>query len=247
MTAAIAISTYRTTDDTKQDVLTTRMVECVDSLIKNVTSDTRMLLVDDGSTSQKHHDVIDQIKNAGRVEVIRHESNGGVAETKNTCLRWFQKTNAEWGFLSDDDVLFHSDPTVFYPAKMQTSGIKHCGWWCSDFRSLQPIGTVRLGQNYVHKLKWTLGVFMSFHRSVVDSVGAFQVLPNRWSWEHIDWQRRCVRAGFAPYPLDFVGSKNVLTMHKSHRQSTTPYTNRAQMNNQNRIAAEKFTGVYLPL
>ncbi|MCR5769651.1 MAG: glycosyltransferase [Butyrivibrio sp.] len=60
--------------------------DCLNSIIKNASSDIEILVIDDGSTDNSKNIISDFIKRDGRIKCITQE-NSGVSEARNNGLR----------------------------------------------------------------------------------------------------------------------------------------------------------------
>ena len=159
-------------------------------------------IVDDGSTAPEQHTCLDELEATGRYRVVRRAQNGGIARAKNTCLRVFLESDAEVGFLAEDDIIYWRGWREAYLEAVVKTGIQHFSWYMYDPRDwfVQVNGfTVRAH----HDL---LGQFLVFTRKAVETVGGFPILPHRYGFEHVAWSRRIHATGLIPFHADIPGS-----------------------------------------
>jgi glycosyltransferase involved in cell wall biosynthesis len=172
----------------------------------------RVIVVDDGSTCERHLNYLDRLARSGRYEVIKRPANGGISRAKNTCLRALSERNIEIGFLAEDDILFYEGWDDAYISAMKTSGIHHFSWYVHTPTD----AIVACNGGLVSASSGLLGLLLTFTRDVLSGVGGFKVLPHRYGYEHIQWTYRTMLAGLAPFPCDIADS------HRYVERNTLP-------------------------
>lgn len=252
MKVAIGITTYRPPDHPHGSSFTERLRVCLPSIarLRDYGHEIDVIVVDDGSIQSREH--IDTILELCKLHGFGYQlslSNRGVSSAKNSCLRFIRLCQYDIGFLLDDDIEVIGDLVGFYDQRMRETDVKHVGYWSTQFKWI-PQQDATINRVPVMKLEHTNGVCLVFRPEMLGVVGAFRVLPNKWSHEHVDWTARAVKAGLCPYPLDFVGSDRYLKIQSLNNISTVgqlPRAERVRMTNENRMYAEKFDDIYLPL
>jgi len=76
---------------------------CLDSLLRSVSADTRILLIDDGSrrVAPSSRDRLEALRRAASVELLTARENVGIAATRNRAI--------EWAFEHDHELLIFVD------------------------------------------------------------------------------------------------------------------------------------------
>ena len=82
--------------------------KCLDSLVRSVSADTRILLIDDGSrrVAPSSRDRLEALKRAASVELLTARENVGIAATRNRAIEWaFEHGHELLIFLDSDCVV----------------------------------------------------------------------------------------------------------------------------------------------
>ncbi len=186
MKTGLAISTYFC-DKTPPERLTI-FKESVESLFATGYAGF-ICVVDDGSDRTEHLTWLAELDKEGRVFVIRHK-HGGIAKTKNVCIRTLLDAIVDVGFLADDDVLYKSlGWAEKYAMAMITSGIDHFSYFLED----KPCEIFCVGGISIRKTPSVNGCFMTFTKRLVDKIGYFKILPNDYGHEHSNFSIRAAR------------------------------------------------------
>jgi hypothetical protein len=84
------------------------MVEAIESFMSTTRADSNLWVVDDASTCKLHLQAIRLLekKHSPRLHVHIKTANGGIARSKNSCIRMFLDSNAQYLSLVDQDVYF---------------------------------------------------------------------------------------------------------------------------------------------
>lgn len=143
-----------------------------------------LVIVDDGST--------DPVEGAD----FRFPSNAGIAAAKNACIRILMERGCEHLFLADSDTYpiaarWH-DPYI-------KSGVKHLSFTFDRLVNGRPNGRQYIG-DYEGLAEYgsPCGCMLYIHRSVVDTIGGFDVDYPQWGYEHVDFSNRAYNAGLTP-------------------------------------------------
>jgi glycosyltransferase involved in cell wall biosynthesis len=142
-----------------------------------------IFLVDDGSTTERHLEQLDS-----RVRVI-HRSHGGVARTKNTCIKVLFAEGVDIGFLADDDMFYKSSWYVRYAEAIQRTGIDHFSY----FLESTPCEVMEIGGMRVRRTPSVNGCFLTVTKRLIDKIGFFKMLPNDYGHEHSNFSVRAAR------------------------------------------------------
>ena len=145
---------------------------------------------------------LDELSARRRYQVIRRPCNGGISRAKNTCLRAISEVAADIGFLSEDDILFRDGWDSAYADAMRRSGIQHFSWHLPE----RPDQLVACNSCLVTATSGLLGLLMTFTPQVLQRIGGFKILPQRYGYEHVQWTYRAIMCGFAPFPADIAES-----------------------------------------
>ena len=84
----------------------TELLRCVSSLFQQLSENTRLVLVDDGSDIRIDDD--DKFKrffDGGLVQILRHPSNCGVAASRNTGIKWCREQGFDIVIMTDSDCI----------------------------------------------------------------------------------------------------------------------------------------------
>lgn len=200
---ALAIVTF--VDARRPNAVGQRLPEALASLETTSYSDP-VMIVDDGSSCERHLAYLSELERTSRYRIIRRPENGGISRAKNTCLRAIAETDAEIGFLAEDDIIFAEGWDGTYVDAMRQSGIQHLSWYLPDPGNR----IVACNGGLITATSGLLGLLMTFTRDVVETIGGFKIFPHRYGYEHINWTYRAIRAGFAPFCADVCESSRVV-------------------------------------
>lgn len=198
-TTALAILTY--VDRARPSTVRQRLSDAIESLDRT-SYRVPVIIVDDGSTCERHLKYLDLLHNTGRYEIVRRTTNGGISRAKNTCLRILASRGIEFGFLAEDDILFHDGWDRAYIDAMNRSGIRHFSWYPHNPNDR----VVACNGCLVTATSGLLGLLLSMTNEVLQRVGGFKILPHNYGYEHIQWTYRNILAQLAPFPCDIFES-----------------------------------------
>jgi GT2 family glycosyltransferase len=135
---------------------------------------------------------------------IYHETNKGVATTKNDAMKDLLNKDCDYIFLIEDDIII-KDPNVFqaYIDLHKVSGVHHFNFGYhgpANKRFGQP--TPRLAINYGELSKIALnqhcvGAFSFYTRECLEKVGMMDETFHN-VWEHVDHTLRIIKADMHP-------------------------------------------------
>lgn len=204
----------------------------------------RIFVVDDASTDSEHLRYLDSLPE--KFEVVRRAERGGSACGKNTCLRLISDSFADFGFVVEDDVVFHCrNWHDAYVEAHQMTGIQHFSW-----RKHLDKNRVVLRNGYaVTATHGTNGLLTTVTPELLKVVGGLRVLPRLWGHAHGDHTRRCIRRGFAPFYVDVADSRRFVQMGKFHQSSSISARHRtlARQDNPAVLKLLQAGGDYAPL
>lgn len=206
---ALAISTYVPKNASPEVSL--RLIEMLISLDKSSYRGP-IIIVDDGSCTD-HHNLLRIMAYTFGYKIILREENGGVAKTKNTCIRAIIKLGVDVGFLADDDLEFSSCWWKPYINAYEMTNIQHFSWINDD----DPGYTYKYPYyNHGYELSssdYLNGAFLTFTPEVIKKVGGMKILPAKWGHEHTNWTKRIVKARLAPCWCDVVDSNKYICLN----------------------------------
>lgn len=186
MKTGVAISTYFCDKTPPERLLIFR--RSLESLF-STGYDGVIVVVDDGSTCYEHFKMLLEISKGHRINLI-DRSHGGIARTKNTCIKALLDEGVDVGFLADDDMLYKKgDWHTRYAEAVQKTGIDHFSY----FLESTPCEVREIGGAKVRQTPSVNGCFMTFTRKLVDKIGFFKILPNEYGHEHSNFSIRAAR------------------------------------------------------
>lgn len=146
---------------------------------KHLPKNAKLVIVDDASTMP--------LIGAD----YRFEHNAGIAAAKNKCIELL--SDCEHIFLFDSDTY----PIVEnWHLSYIDSGIKHLSFTFPKLASGRPNGRVfKNTRNGITEYESPCGCMLYIHRSVIDTIGGFDVDYPQWGFEHVDFSQRAFNAG----------------------------------------------------
>jgi glycosyltransferase involved in cell wall biosynthesis len=163
----------------------------------------KIYLVDDGSTRTEHLEGIDK-----RVTVIRKE-HGGIARTKNTCIRLLLEDGVDVGFLADDDV-FYLDFAwhIAYSDAVRDTGMDHLSFYHNN----KPCDLVYYNGYPLRRTPDVNGCFFTFTGRLIERIGYIKVLPCDYGHEHSNFSFRADRLFGQGGFFDLVDAKRYIDL-----------------------------------
>lgn len=206
MRGAIGITTYYAAETRRAETT----IKSIESLLSS-DFEGSIFVVDDGSAWKGHLDALRAIGST-RIEIVERATNGGVSRAKNTCLRLCMESGADLAVLADDDMEYVS-PAWFsvYADCMQSSGIHHMVYSCYEHHRHKHRSMKHNGVDVVNTEN-TNGCLLFATRALVDRIGYFKVMTGKHGYEHVNYTRRAVRSGMAPYVADVPGSHELVRL-----------------------------------
>jgi glycosyltransferase involved in cell wall biosynthesis len=216
----IAVSTYteNNTDSSRYDIID----KSLNSLIEYMNNSTLLtvfaIIVVDGPIPVKHQNILDKYSNNPLIKIHYRKDNGGVARTKNTCIRLLMDENIDYGFLMDDDILYKTHCIEQYIQSMKETGINHMGF-CQMPEMVHPknewdkMGYCEVKMNNYPIMKHVgsgVGCLLSFTPELINKIGYFKVMPGKYGYEHINFTYRAIHQGVIPFASDIVNSNNYI-------------------------------------
>ena len=208
----IAISTFTEdkTEDKRYEIIK-RSLESLQKILQTTKINTYVIIVVDGTIPDKHNQILDTYN----FNIYRRSQNGGVAKTKNTCIRLLLEQNVDIGFLVDDDVLYKNNCFDIYADFI-------CKTKCHHLIASYPHPKVHPKKTW-DKMNYTLdsykgqkirrhgggvGYFLSFTPKLIEKIGYFKILPGKFGSEHINFSKRVIKMGMADFHIDINESVN---------------------------------------
>lgn len=234
--AGIAISSYVTNDRTLL-----RLRSCVQSLLRTTSFLDAIYIIDDASPLVAAKRYYEQLPT--RVEVVYHERNKGIGRTKNHSLDLLKGFDVI--ILADNDIEFRPRWDYHSLTLMMKAGIKDMA--LSGVLGHQPqffnfVNGVKVG-HYANQQ----GALMYVTRDVVQAVGGFPCLPEKYGQEHAHWQHRISKhCGHEGYVLDIGLSRFIILRHDENSFTTKAEKERMSIAN-GKALCEMVYSEYLPL
>ncbi|MFH1739634.1 MAG: glycosyltransferase family A protein [bacterium] len=192
----------------------------------------KIIVVDDGSTSKIH---LQKIANNPRIKIIYKTENGGVAKCKNTGLK--NLLDCDYLFLADDDMIYNGEWWTPYISTYAKTGFRHLLFrpTIKEFPFSRHLSEEFVEHDGfpVKRMRHVNGCLFFITRDIIDMVGGFKILPNKFGFEHINFSDRVKVAANLPFYCDAADSNEWL--HLSMRSYTersidaTGYDGIAQM------------------
>ena len=228
----IAISTYSEVNtDSKRYEIIQKSFDSLISAILKYSDELYVFIVVDGSVPEIHNKLIEdfvkkceyeysrnQEQNQERnqeqeqktnfhINVVKRVENGGVAKTKNTCIKLLLENKIDIGFLADDDLLYGEDCFSKYLEFIIKSRCHHL-IACYPHPQVHPnweqmgyVLTMNNGQ-IVRKHSGGVGYFLSITPQLIEKVGYFRILPGKFGFEHFNFTKRAIYHKMIPFPFD---------------------------------------------
>lgn len=200
MNIGLAVTTYagKNTDPRRLDIIKT----CLNS-VRDVP--VRKIIIKDGFENDDHYDLIRRYRNDFNVIV---QSHSGIANAKNACIDKLK--NCDYIFLLDDDILI-KDPLFFadYIRAINKTEIQHFSFMP---RYAPPVTTTDINGVICEIFDHLSGCMMVLTKKVVETIGYFKVLPNKYGHEHTNYTQRCTYAGLSQNYIDIAESVNTIEL-----------------------------------
>jgi hypothetical protein len=192
-----------------------------------------IVLVDDCSEINDHLDWLKEYDVANRIHIHKRSVNGGISRCKNTCIRLLLEKGCKYLFLNDDDIEYLSTNwhTEYISATNET-GIDHFCFNVYGSRSDKIINNFK-----VHQTNNLNGCLITVTKEMIDKIGYFQVLPNKYGHEHTSYTLRAIHNNFCNGFLDLVNSKSLIKLiEESEGLTSVEDCRNAEKLNQNAAA-----------
>ena len=206
----LAITTYSNskTSDERYKIIR----DCFESVHNNVTIE--VVIVNDGSEEPRLLEILDEYSD--RFEIVTRVENGGISKAKNDCIKCLFEKDCDIMFLMDDDVLILQDFTELFENAITKSKISHFNYIVKSLHpELEKHGN-KFKQNKIpiQQSPRLNGCFMTITKEMVETIGYFKVLPNRYGHEHTEYTLRAIRNEFAPGFVDLQNSEDYIGFHE---------------------------------
>lgn len=237
MKIGVAISTYANENTDNNRLLLIK--KCLDSLL---LSNVNVLIVNDGSTNEKH---IKLINSYPMYTIINKSINGGIAKSKNTAIRFFDENDYDYIFLMDDDmIILDKDFYSYYIDAIQKTGIHHfCYKHENNHKetinmvSHSSIKKILINAQTIKISNRTNGCFLTLTKQMIKDIGYFKVLPYKYGHEHSNYTQRAINNGFAPGYVDIIDSEKYIGLqHESGNYPSSTYPTEIELKENFNIA-----------
>lgn len=194
----IAVSTFSSANTSLKRIEVIK--KSLASIKESMSSDTKVVVVNDGSTNAAHLSVLSEFRDC--FDFIDFPSNKGISSAKNAGIKHLYDAGCNLMFIMDDDIRLLKGFDSFYANSIQKSGIHH---FCYKVPELNKHITKREVVNGIKTVR-TLqvnGAFFTLTRKIIDAVGYFKILPYRYGHEHTEYTGRIVKmTKFCPGYVD---------------------------------------------
>ena len=198
----IAVSTFSSANTSLKRIEVIK--KSLASIKESMSSDTKVVVVNDGSTNAAHLSVLSEFRDC--FDFIDFPSNKGISSAKNAGIKHLYDAGCNLMFIMDDDIRLLKGFDSFYANSIQKSGIHH---FCYKVPELNKHITKREVVNGIKTVR-TLqvnGAFFTLTRKIIDAVGYFKILPYRYGHEHTEYTGRIIKmTKFCPGYVDIEGS-----------------------------------------
>lgn len=210
----IAVSTYteENTDPQRNEIIK-KSLDSLSHIIKNTKLNVYVVLVVDGIIPKKHQELLQQYD----FDIYNRKNNGGVARTKNTCIRLLLNQKVNIGFLADDDLLYKNKVLEMYVNTIIKGKINHISL-CPMHPLVHPphewkkYGYIpsKINNMEVMKHSGNVGCWLSFTPKLIETIGYFKVMDGKYGYEHINFTHRCIYHKMIPFACDIKNSLQYL-------------------------------------
>jgi len=205
----------------------------VESYLESTDTSINLLIVDDCSCT-KYREFLSSFarKHHIRVTLILRHVRGGIARSKNTCIRHFLDSPLRYQhlFLADHDVQFIKNGwSHAYIEAAKESSIQHF----SLFLDNKPTYVKQYRRTHISFTPFLNGAFLYFGREALLVIGGMKIFPHFWGHEHTEITRRAIIAGYAPAFVDIPNSGSFIIL--TGIQSTFSSTEKVLMYQENEV------------
>lgn len=200
----IAVSTFTEegTEDKRYEIID-KSLQSLYNTLKTTDTQVYVVVVIDGNVPDKHRQILDKYA----FKTYQRSSNGGVARTKNTCIRLLMEQRIDIGFLVDDDLLYNNNCFDVYTRLITKTKCHHI-IACYPHPKVHPdwnklnyvLDTYH--EEKIRKHGGETGYFLSFTPELINTIGYFRVLPGKFGSEHINFSNRVLSMGMAEFHFD---------------------------------------------
>src|SRR5512139_3480223 len=162
----------------------------LDAVKTHTPADIPVIVVDDGSTPA--------LKVPDWVRLIRHDTPQGIPAGKNRCITELIDSGVEHLFLFDED----TRPRAPHWWRTYTDGAEpHYQYSWERFANnvRVPKMDVLYRDDHLIGYAWSMGCLVYIHRSVVDSVGGYDLVFTPAYEEHAEYSQRVHNAGHTSF------------------------------------------------
>ena len=206
----VAISTYteKNTEPKRYEIIE-KSLDSLHKIILKTKLNLYVVIVVDGPIPDKHNKILSKYD----FNIYKRPYNGGVARTKNTCIRLLLEQNVDIGFLADDDLLYKNNCFDVYTSFICKTECHHLiasyphKIVHPDWDKMNYILETYKGQK-IRRHGGGVGYFLSFTPELIDKIGYFKILPNKFGSEHINFSKRVIKMGMAKFHFDIDRSIN---------------------------------------
>lgn len=206
----LCISTYFNKDTHEQRLNIFK--QSINSLMKtsfNKNPNTKIIIVDDGSEIKNHLEWIRE-NYKDTIQIYEKNHNSGIFKIKNTCIRLLMEENVDVLFLSDDNNIY-LNPNWF---EYYLDAIEKTNFGCWTY--IHPdVHLANKKSSYINNFEFTYlsrqnGCLLILTKDVINKIGYFKMIPNKYGYEYINYIFRAIYYGLIPECIDISNSENLL-------------------------------------
>ena len=190
VSAALGIATYNRPE---------HLAKCLRSVASHVPPSCPVFVFNDGSDRLHHAEYARAYKRLQASVIMDESINRGVTVAKNSLLcAMMDRTDAEWLFICEDDVLVKSPQAITgYIAACEASGLAHLSF--GHHQAWNPAPT-SVGE-YLTLWPNAVAGWSIFSRTCLENVGLMDEAFDKNCLEHVEHTMRLARAGYAFRPV----------------------------------------------
>lgn len=198
--------------------------DCIDSLIKTLDKKyVFTVVISAGYESDINYEFYEKLflklKNIENLNIAFYSNKlHYVYYNSNIVLKYAEKSDFDFGFIINDDILFKKDWFLKYYEKSKETELEHL-CYCIDNSETRYEEKLKTNGNVLK----SNGVLLTFTKNIVEKIGFFE--ENKFKVRgqaHHDWSRRCCRLGFnnAETFYDILDSNKYIELNNKNYEST---------------------------
>jgi hypothetical protein len=236
------------------------IIECLDSIYKNVNSKFHIYIFVDGPVCLKHKNIIYNAKYRNRFKIIQLEKNIGIGAITNYAINYLLKDGIDIGFSLDDDIIINKLCIENYVFNILKTGIPHFSYF--PFNEIYTNVSKNISHTIknehiinnnaiVHYTNAVSGCFFSFTKESIKQNGYCPVLKYKYGHEHEVFTLNniqniiCNNGESITGSIDIVNSHNYLQLNKKSFLNKSINANNEELS-YNKNESKKYINKYIP-